>query len=101
MSGIPISSKCLFSLNISIFVRNENSKNWPDGVLVHRCINSRVTTLAVYAIAALVCAPLRAKRVPLAHRTVSQRCHRIAFFLRLALTQTSGTDYFKINATMY
>ena len=53
MSGIPISSKCLFSLNISIFVRNENSKNWPDGVLVHRCINSRVTTLAVYAIAAL------------------------------------------------
>ena len=59
MSGIPISSKYLFSLNISIFVRNENSKNWPDGVLVHRCINSRVTTLAVYAIAALVCAPLR------------------------------------------
>ena len=34
MSGIPISSKYLFSLNISIFVRNENSKNWPDGVLV-------------------------------------------------------------------
>ncbi len=56
------------------------------GVLVQRCINIRV-----------ICTCL------LRHRfvVVSQQCHRIASFLRLALTQNSVTYYFEINAMLY
>ena len=61
-------------------------RNLSNAVLVHRCINFRVISTRCLRHCCVV---------------VSQRCHRIASFLRLALTQTSGTDYFKINATMY
>ena len=56
------------------------------GKLVQHCINLRV-----------ICACL------LRHRfvVVSQQCHRIASFLRLALTQNSVTYYFGINAMLY
>ena len=54
--------------------------------LVQRCINLRV-----------ICTCL------LRHRfvVVSQQCHRIASFLRLALTQNSVTYYFEINTMLY
>ena len=54
--------------------------------LVQHCINLRV-----------ICTCL------LRHRfvVVSQQCHRIASFLRLALTQNSVTYYFEINAMLY
>ncbi|MEY8378941.1 GNAT family N-acetyltransferase [Lachnospiraceae bacterium 56-18] len=54
--------------------------------LVQRCINLRV-----------ICTCL------LRHRfvVVSQQCHRIASFLRLALTQNSVTYHFEINTMLY
>ena len=72
-------------------------------MLVQHCINNRVTftcLLRQYCVVGLHSVSVRAKRVPLAH-SASQRCHRIASFLRLVLTQNSGTCYFEINATLY
>ncbi len=60
--------------------------NTSSNSLVQHCINLRV-----------ICTCL------LRHRfvVVSQQCHRIASFLRLALTQNSVTYYFEINAMLY
>ena len=93
----------LFPLHSRKSILAETERYLKRVILVHRCINSRVTSTRClrHFCVGLRSASVRAKRVPLAHSTVSQRCHRIASFLCLALTQTSGTDYFKINATMY
>ena len=54
--------------------------------LVQHCINNRVICTCL----------LRQYCVVVSHRS-----HRYASFLRLVLTQNSGTYYFVINATLY
>jgi hypothetical protein len=54
--------------------------------LVLHPVSNHTFSTAYFAICrvGLRSASVRAKRVPMAHSTVSQRCHRIASFLRLA-----------------
>lgn len=88
------------SLKVKRALRNEHRKisekgsliltdiivEFESGELVQHCIKLRVKCTCL----------LRQHCV-----VVSQRCHRIASFLRLALTQNSGTFYFKFNAMLY
>ena len=79
--GMGIAMTAITALICEFFQGEERG-----GMLVQRCINLRV-----------ICTCL------LRHRfvVVSQQCHRIASFLRLALTQNPVTYYFEINAMLY
>ena len=77
---------------IKLLCTNYNKK----AIIIHYYLNNAVLVQHFLIPHTLSTRYLRHRRV-----VVSQQCHRIASFLRLALTKISSTKYMGIKKTLY